>query len=203
MVEKFVYSFKEGNKSMKELLGGKGANLAEMTSIGLPVPSGFTISTTACDFYYKNGKKLSEDIKRQILEKLSELERDMGKKLGDKNDPLLVSVRSGAASSMPGMMDTILNLGLNEDTIKALVLKTNNERFCYDSYRRFIQMFGDVVLGVPHKLFEELLQRVKNERRIKFDNELNVTDLKKLVEMYKQLVEIKQEDFFQKMFMNN
>ena len=196
MVEKFVYSFKEGNKSMKELLGGKGANLAEMTSIGLPVPSGFTISTTACDFYYKNGKKLSEDIKRQILEKLSELERDMGKKLGDKNDPLLVSVRSGAASSMPGMMDTILNLGLNEETVRALVLKTNNERFCYDSYRRFIQMFGDVVLGVPHKLFEELLQRVKNERRIKFDNELNVSDLKKLVEMYKQLVEIKTGRFF-------
>ncbi|MFA5258771.1 MAG: pyruvate, phosphate dikinase [Candidatus Pacearchaeota archaeon] len=196
MAEKFVYSFKEGNKNMKELLGGKGANLAEMTSIGLPVPPGFTISTTACDFYYKNGKKLSEDIRKQILEKLNELERDIGKKLGDKNDPLLVSVRSGAASSMPGMMDTILNLGLNEDTIRTLVSKTNNERFCYDSYRRFIQMFGDVVLGVPHKLFEELLQRVKNERRIKFDNELNVTDLKKLVEMYKQLVEIKTGRFF-------
>ena len=190
-MEKYVYSFKEGNKDMKEILGGKGANLAEMTSIGLPVPSGFTISTTACDFYYKNGKKLSNEIKQQISEKLFELETDMGKKLGDRNNPLLVSVRSGAASSMPGMMDTILNLGLNEETVRSIAAKTGNERFAYDSYRRFIQMFGDVVLEVEHKLFEELLQRVKDERRIKFDNELNVSDLKRLVEMYKQLVEIK------------
>ncbi|VVB78183.1 Phosphoenolpyruvate synthase [uncultured archaeon] len=121
--EKFVYSFKEGNKDMKEILGGKGANLAEMTSIGLPVPPGFTITTTACDFYYKNGKKLNEDIKIQISEKLDELESDMGKRLGDKNDPLLVSVRSGAASSMPGMMDTILNLGLNDDTVEGIAKK--------------------------------------------------------------------------------
>ncbi|MDP2926036.1 MAG: pyruvate, phosphate dikinase [Nanoarchaeota archaeon] len=196
MAEKFVYSFKEGNKDMKETLGGKGANLAEMTSIGLPVPPGFTIATTACDFFYKNNKRLSDEIKQQILDNLRELERDMGKKLGDKNDPLLVSVRSGAASSMPGMMDTILNLGLNEDSVKGIALKTGNERFAYDSYRRFIQMFGNVVMGVEHKLFEEILQRVKNERRIKFDNELTIFDLKNIVEMYKQLIEIKTGRFF-------
>jgi pyruvate,orthophosphate dikinase len=191
MTEKFVYSFKEGNKDMKEILGGKGANLSEMTSIGLPVPPGFTITTTACDFYYKNGKKLSQDIKFQISDKLRELEKDMGKRLGDRSDPLLISVRSGAAASMPGMMDTILNLGLNDETVKGIAQKTGNERFAYDSYRRFIQMFGDVVMNVEHKLFEEILQRVKNERKIKFDNELNTSDLKKIVEMYKQLVEIK------------
>jgi pyruvate,orthophosphate dikinase len=170
MAEKFVYSFKEGNKDMKEILGGKGANLSEMTSIGLPVPPGFTITTTAFDFYYKNGKKLSQDIKFQISDKLRELEKDMGKRLGDRNDPLLITVRSGAAASMPGMMDTILNLGLNDETVKGIALKTGNERFAYDSYRRFIQMFGDVVMNVEHKLFEEILQRVKNERKIKFDN---------------------------------
>jgi len=189
--EKFVYSFKEGNKDMKEILGGKGANLAEMTTIGLPVPAGFTITTTACDFFYKNGKKLSPDIKMQISEKLSELEREMGKKLGERKNPLLVSVRSGAASSMPGMMDTILNLGLNDDSVIGLIERTGNERFVYDSYRRFIQMFGDVVMGVEHHLFEEILQRVKNEKRIKFDNELTSNDLKTIVSMYKQLIEIK------------
>jgi len=187
--EKFVYSFKEGNKDMKEILGGKGANLAEMTNVGLPVPPGFTITTTACDFYYKNGKKLSDDIKKQISEKLAELEKTMGKKLGDKDDPLLVSVRSGAAASMPGMMDTILNLGLNDQSIEGLTKKTGNPRFALDSYRRFMQMFGDVVMGVPHKHFEEVLQKVKTERKIKFDTELTVDDLKKVVEGYKKLIQ--------------
>ena len=197
--EKFVYSFREGNRDMKEILGGKGANLAEMTSIGLPVPPGFTIATTACEFYYKNGKKLSEDIKKQIFEKLLELEKDMGKKLGDRKDPLLVSVRSGAASSMPGMMDTILNLGLNDESVEGLSQKTNNPRFALDSYRRFMQMFGDVVMEVPHKHFEEVLHRVKQERGIKFDNELTVEDLKRIVELYKNLIKLKTG----RMFPNN
>ncbi len=189
--EKFVYSFKEGNKDMKEILGGKGANLAEMTSIGLPVPPGFTITTTACDFFYKNGKKLNENIKEQIFDKLVELEGDMGKKLGNKEDPLLVSVRSGAAASMPGMMDTILNLGLNDETVEGIAKKTGNLRFALDSYRRFMQMFGNVVMGVKHELFEEVLQRIKDERRIKFDNEMSVDDLRKVVEGYKQLIKLK------------
>lgn len=176
---------------MKEILGGKGANLAEMTTVGLPVPPGFTITTTACDFYYKNNKKLSEEIKEQIYEKLIELQNKMNKKLGDKNDPLLVSVRSGAASSMPGMMDTILNLGLNDESVEGLIKITGNPRFVYDSYRRFIQMFGDVVMDVPHHNFEEILQRVKSEKGIKFDTQLTVDDLKKIVEYYKQLVRAK------------
>lgn len=176
---------------MKEILGGKGANLSEMTSIGLPVPPGFTITTTSCDLFYKNGKKLSIEIKQQMQEKLRELEADIGKKLGDKNDPLLVSVRSGAAASMPGMMDTILNLGLNDETIQGLIAKTGNERFCYDSYRRFIQMFGDVVMGVEHHLFEEILQRIKTEKRVKVDTELTSDDLKRIVDLYKNLIEAK------------
>ncbi|MDD5193032.1 MAG: pyruvate, phosphate dikinase [Candidatus Nanoarchaeia archaeon] len=196
VVEKFVYSFKEGNKEMKELLGGKGAFLSDMTSIGLPVPNGFTITTKACEFYYKNNKKLSKEIQEQILEKLNELERDTGKKLGERNNPLLVSVRSGAAASMPGMMDTILNLGLNDETVEGLSIKTGNSRFAYDSYRRFIQMFGDVVMGVEHKFFEEILQRTKMQKGVKFDNELNSEDLKKLVEMYKQLIKIKTNRMF-------
>src|SRR3989344_2936697 len=196
MAEKFVYSFKEGNKEMKELLGGKGANLAEMTSIGLPVPLGFTITTRVCDFYYKNNKKLSAEIQEQIFTKLKELEIEMGKRLGDKNDPLLVSVRSGAASSMPGMMDTILNLGLNDETVEGLAIKTGNPRFVYDSYRRFIQMFGDVVMGVEHKFFEEIIHRIKSQKMIKFDNELNVDDLKRLIEMYKQLIKMKTNKMF-------
>ncbi|MEM0465639.1 MAG: pyruvate, phosphate dikinase [Candidatus Pacearchaeota archaeon] len=191
MVEKFVYSFEEGNKDMKEILGGKGANLAEMTSIGLPVPPGFTITTVVCDFYYKNNKKLSEEIREQIYEKLVELQNKMGKKLGDKNDPLLVSVRSGAASSMPGMMDTILNLGLNDESVEGLAKKTGNYRFAYDSYRRFIQMFGNVVMGVPHDNFEEILHRVKVEKGAKSDTELNVDDLKKVVIFYKELIKEK------------
>ncbi len=191
MTEKYVYSFKEGNKDMKEILGGKGANLAEMTSIGLPVPAGFTITTTACELYYKSGKKLNDEIKLQISKKLIELQNEMGKRLGDKNDPLLVSVRSGAAASMPGMMDTILNLGLNDETVEGIAIKTGNPRFAYDSYRRFIQMFGSVVMNVKHELFEEILQRLKDQKGIKFDNEFSTDDLKDIVDMYKQLIEFK------------
>jgi len=188
-MEKFVYSFNEGKKEMKELLGGKGANLAEMTSIDLPVPAGFTITTKACAVFYETGRRLSEEIRQQISEKIAELEKTMGKKLGDKNDPLLVSVRSGAAVSMPGMMDTVLNLGLNDETVEGLALKTQNPRFAYDAYRRFIQMFGDVVMGVKHRLFENVLHQVKKEKGIEFDKDLTVDDLKLIVNSYKQVIQ--------------
>ena len=173
---------------MKELLGGKGANLAEMTSIGLPIPQGFTITTEACDGYYKNEKKLPEDVKKQVTEKIEELEEESGKKLGDKDDPLLVSVRSGAAVSMPGMMDTVLNLGLNDESVLGLIEKTGNERFAYDSYRRFIQMFGDVVMNVAHHSFEEVLEAVKKEKGVELDTELEIEDLKKVIEGYKNAI---------------
>jgi len=195
-MEKFVYDFKEGDKSMKELLGGKGANLSEMILMGLPVPQGFVVTTKACDFYYKNKKELGENIKKQIFEKMVELQKQMNKQFGDKDNPLLVSVRSGAAVSMPGMMDTILNLGLNDETVKGIALKTGNERFAYDSYRRFIQMFGDVVMNVKHEFFEEILQRIKNEKNIRNDTELNVKDLKKIVELYKELIKLKTKRIF-------
>ena len=189
MTEKYVYSFKEGKKEMREILGGKGANLADMTTTGLPVPGGFTVSTEACAGYYLEGKKISEEVKTQILEKLKELEELMGKKLGDKENPLLVSVRSGAAVSMPGMMDTILNLGLNDETVQALAKKTENERFAYDSYRRFIQMFGDVVMGVEHDLFEEVLEDAKKSKGVRLDTELEAEDLKKVVSGYKEVIQ--------------
>ena len=167
MTEKYVYFFgdgkSEGKKEMKELLGGKGANLAEMSSIGLPVPAGFTISTQVCDVYYKNNKQYPAEVLKQIDENLARLEKSMGKKLGDPQDPLLVSVRSGAAASMPGMMDTILNLGLNDKSVLGLIQKTKNERFAWDSYRRFIQMFGDVVLGVEYEHFENALEKAKQK----------------------------------------
>jgi pyruvate, orthophosphate dikinase len=189
MVEKkFVYSFKEGKKEMKEILGGKGANLADMTTLGLPVPPGFTISTEACDQFYKNGKTISEDIKKQIWEKLEELEKSMDKKLGDFEDPLLVSVRSGAAASMPGMMDTILNLGLNDKSVEGLAKKTNNQRFAYDSYRRFIQMFGEVVMGADYDSFEEALHEQKKKKNLKFDYELDVIDLKEIIQKFKDII---------------
>lgn len=188
MVTKFVYSFKEGKKEMKELLGGKGANLAEMTSLGLPVPSGFTITTEACDYFYKNKKTISEDVKKQIWEKLVELEKAMGKTLGNPTDPLLVSVRSGAAASMPGMMDTILNLGLNDQSVEGLAKKTNNPRFAYDSYRRFIQMFGEVVMEADYDSFEEALHSQKEKKGLKFDHELSTEDLKELVQKFKDIV---------------
>ena len=186
--KKFVYSFEEGKKEMKDLLGGKGANLAEMTNIGLPVPPGFTITTEVCDLYYKNGKKNPEGLKEQVEKYLAALEKKMGKKLGDAQDPLLVSVRSGAASSMPGMMDTILNLGLNDKSVVSLAAKTGNDRFAWDAYRRFIQMFGNVVMNIKHDKFEEVLDEVKHKKHVKFDTELTTEDLKEIVSKYKEVV---------------
>lgn len=161
---KYVYSFKEGNKDMRNLLGGKGANLAEMTNLGLPIPQGFTVTTEACTAYYESGKKISEEIEKQIFEALSELEKIQGKKFGDNDDPLLVSVRSGARASMPGMMDTILNLGLNDVAVEGFAKKTNNPRFAYDSYRRFIQMYSDVVMEVNKSFFEKIIDEIKEKK---------------------------------------
>ncbi|SFE15048.1 pyruvate, phosphate dikinase [Peptostreptococcus sp. D1] len=187
MSTKFVYSFDEGNKDMRSLLGGKGANLAEMTNIGLPVPQGFTITTEACNDYYENDHKIRKEILDQIDEKLAQLEKEQGKILGAEKNPLLVSVRSGAVFSMPGMMDTILNLGLNDTSIKGLIESTNNERFSYDSYRRFIQMFSDVAMEVPKYKFENVLERVKEEKGYKFDTELSIDDLKEIVVEFKNI----------------
>ena len=184
---KYVYAFKEGNKDMRNLLGGKGANLAEMASLGLPVPNGFTITTEACTAYYKNGKTISKEIEEEILTNLHNLENEMGKKLGDINDPLLVSVRSGARASMPGMMDTILNLGLNDQAVEGFASKTNNPRFAYDSYRRFIQMYSDVVMEVPKSYFEKIIDKVKESKGIHYDTELTVEDLKELVVRFKEV----------------
>ncbi len=183
---KYVYSFKEGNKDMRETLGGKGANLAEMTSIGLPVPQGFTITTEACLKYYDDGGKLSEEIMSEVKEKLAELEEVSGKKLGDPKNPLLVSVRSGARESMPGMMDTVLNLGMNDEVALGFSSITKNERFVFDSYRRFIQMFSDVVKGFPKSDFEHQFDRIKEDKGVKFDTELTASDLKEVVDIYKK-----------------
>ncbi|MBU4501477.1 MAG: pyruvate, phosphate dikinase [Nanoarchaeota archaeon] len=188
MKSKYVYSFEEGKKEMKEILGGKGANLAEMTSLGIPVPPGFIVTTEVCEEYYENDKKYPGEVLKQIEEKLAELEKKIGKKLGAKEDPLLVSVRSGAAISMPGMMDTVLNLGLNDESVIGLAEKTKNERFAWDSYRRFIQMFGDVVMGVEHHKFEEQLTEMKKAKGVETDTELDAEDLKKLVEKFKEIV---------------
>lgn len=182
---KYVYSFKEGNKDMKDILGGKGANLAEMTSIGLPVPRGFTVSTEACTRYYEDGKTINEEIISQVYEKLEELENVSNKKMGDENNPLLVSVRSGARASMPGMMDTVLNLGLNDKVAEGFAKTTNNPRFVYDSYRRFIQMFADVVMGFPKSSFERLFDKIKEDKQIEFDTELTAEDLMEVVNIYK------------------
>jgi len=182
---KFVYSFKEGNADMRNLLGGKGANLAEMTNLGLPIPQGFTVTTEACTDYYNNNKKISEDIENQIFEAMKELEKIQGKTFGDVNDPLLVSVRSGARASMPGMMDTILNLGLNDEAVEGFASKTGNPRFAYDSYRRFIQMYSDVVMEVNKSFFEKIIDELKEEKGIKFDTEMTVDDLKELVKRFK------------------
>ena len=187
----YVYFFgngkADGTAQMKDLLGGKGANLAEMTSIGLPVPPGFTISTEVCKFYDDHQGAYPEGLRDEVLANLARLEKLMGAKFGDKKNPLLVSVRSGAAQSMPGMMDTILNLGLNPDTVEGMIAKTGNERFVWDSYRRFIQMFGDVVMGVPHDQFEAALQDVKDLSRKVYDVELDVKDLQEVIVRYKQL----------------
>lgn len=185
----YVYSFEEGKGLGKELLGGKGANLAEMVSLGLPIPSGFTITTETCDIYYKNNKTYPVEVDQQVEAHLQALETKMGKKLGDANDPLLVSVRSGAAASLPGMMDTVLNLGLNDESVVGLATKTGNERFAWDSYRRFIQMFGDVVMEVPHHDFETALQSVKDNKGVKLDTELETADLQEVVQLYKAVVQ--------------
>ena len=182
---KYVYAFNEGKKEMKNLLGGKGANLAEMTNIGMPVPRGFTITTEACTKYYDDGKTISSEIENEILEKLDELEKITGKKMGDKTNPLLVSVRSGARASMPGMMDTVLNLGLNDEVTKNFAEATNNKRFAYDSYRRFIQMFADVVKGYPKSSFERYFDKIKEEKGCKDDLELTADDMEEVTEKFK------------------
>ncbi|MBM3706439.1 MAG: pyruvate, phosphate dikinase, partial [Actinobacteria bacterium] len=174
---KYVYFFGEGSKDMRNLLGGKGANLSEMTNIGLPVPPGFTISTETCNLFYEQGKKWPGGLWDQIMGNLSRLEQKMSMKLNDNENPLLVSVRSGAAVSMPGMMDTVLNLGLNDRTVQALIKKTGNERFAWDAYRRFIQMFGNVVMGVEHEDFEHALHKKKDSKGARIDTDLNAIDL--------------------------
>lgn len=185
MDKKYVYLFKEGNANMRELLGGKGANLAEMTNLGLPIPQGFTITTESCIEYYENQENISETIKSQIFSSLRELEKITKKQFGNPENPLLVSVRSGARASMPGMMDTILNLGLNNEVVEAMAKK--NERFAYDSYRRFIQMFSDVVMEIPKSLFEDEIDKMKAKRGVKLDTELTAEDLKELVEIFKEI----------------
>lgn len=185
MKKKYVYLFSEGNASMREILGGKGANLAEMTSIGLPVPEGFTISTEACNRYYEDGKKIADDIVEEINEKLKQLEEITGRKFGDPNNPLLVSVRSGARASMPGMMDTILNLGLNDEVVEGLIKLTSNPKFGYDSYRRFIQMFADVVMGLDKSKFEKIIDEMKEKKGVKLDIEFSADDIKEMVEKFK------------------
>ena len=185
MSKKYVYLFKEGNANMRELLGGKGANLAEMTNLGLPIPQGFTVSTEACTEYYNDGKKINAEIQEQIFTALKKLEEIQGKKFGDNNDPLLVSVRSGARASMPGMMDTILNLGLNDVAVEGFAAKTGNPRFAYDSYRRFIQMYSDVVMEVPKSFFEKIIDELKEEKKVHYDTELTTEDLKELVKRFK------------------
>ena len=185
MSKKYVYLFSEGNGSMRELLGGKGANLAEMTNLGLPVPQGFTITTEACTQYYEDGQKINDEIQAQIMEYIGKMEGIVGKKFGDHENPLLVSVRSGARASMPGMMDTILNLGLNEEVVEVMAKKSGNPRWAYDCYRRFIQMYSDVVMEVGKKYFEELIDKMKAEKGVKMDTELTAEDLKELAEQFK------------------
>ena len=182
---KYVYAFDEGDKSMKDLLGGKGANLAEMTKIGLLVPSGFTVTTEACVDYYNSNKTISEEIVNQIYTNVEMLEKKSGKSFGNPNNPLLVSVRSGARVSMPGMMDTVLNLGINDEVVEGLAKKTNNVRFAYDSYRRFIQMFADVVKGYPKESFEKYFDRIKEEKNISDDLELTGDDMKEITQRFK------------------
>ena len=195
-MSKMVYLFEEGSADMRNLLGGKGANLAEMTNLGLPIPQGFTVTTEACTDYYNNGRTISEDIRQQIFTALADLEKKQGKKFGDTENPLLVSVRSGARASMPGMMDTILNLGLNDVAVEGFAKKTGNPRFAYDSYRRFIQMFSDVVMEVPKSLFERVLDEIKAAKQVKFDMELTAEDLQEVIARFKAIYKDKMgEDF--------
>ncbi len=188
---KWVYSFKEGKANMKNLLGGKGANLAEMTNLGLPIPQGFIVTTEACTDYYTSGKKVTDEIKEQIFAAIAELEKTEGKTFGDNSDPLLVSVRSGARASMPGMMDTILNLGLNDQAVEGFAAKTGNPRFAYDSYRRFIQMFSDVVMEMSKTFFEGILDEIKESKGAKFDTDLTADDLKEVIARYKAIYQEK------------
>ncbi len=184
---KYVYDFSEGSKEMKDLLGGKGANLAEMTNLKLPVPPGFTITTEACQAYLKSGRE-PEELAEEVSEHLDALERTMGKKLGQSDDPLLVSVRSGAKFSMPGMMETVLNIGLNDQSVRGLAKQADNERFAFDSYRRLIQMFGKTVLGIEGEHFEDALDAAKAAKGVTNDLDLDADDLRKLVETFKQVV---------------
>ena len=195
-MSKMVYLFEEGNADMRNLLGGKGANLAEMTNLGLPIPQGFTVTTEACTDYYNNGRAISEDIQQQIFTALADLEKKQGKKFGDTENPLLVSVRSGARASMPGMMDTILNLGLNDVAVEGFAKKTGNPRFAYDSYRRFIQMFSDVVMEVPKSLFERVLDEIKAAKQVKFDMELTAEDLQEVIARFKAIYKDKMGEEF-------
>ncbi|HOO28504.1 MAG TPA: PEP/pyruvate-binding domain-containing protein, partial [Lachnospiraceae bacterium] len=190
-MSKWVYLFKEGNADMRNLLGGKGANLAEMTNLGLPIPQGFTVTTEACTDYYNSGKQISDEIKTQIFDALEILEEQQGKKFGDLENPLLVSVRSGARASMPGMMDTILNLGLNDVSVEGFANKTGNARFAYDSYRRFIQMFSDVVMEMSKKFFEGILDEIKEAKGVQYDTELTADDLKEVIARYKSVYQEK------------
>ena len=182
---KWVYKFEEGSAAMRNLLGGKGCNLAEMTNLGMPIPQGFTVTTEACTDYYNSGKQITKEIQDQIFEALTWLEGVNGKKFGDTEDPLLVSVRSGARASMPGMMDTILNLGLNDVAVEGFAKKTGNPRFAYDSYRRFIQMYSDVVMEVPKSYFEKIIDEMKEAKGVHYDTELDANDLKELAEKFK------------------
>ncbi|HHX06868.1 MAG TPA: pyruvate, phosphate dikinase, partial [Erysipelothrix sp.] len=185
MGNKLVYLFSEGNGQMRELLGGKGANLSEMTNLGLPVPQGFIVTTEACNDYYAQDGNISEDLRNQVAEYIKKLEEITGKVFGDTNNPLLVSVRSGSRASMPGMMDTVLNLGLNDVVVEALAKLTNNPRFAYDSYRRFIQMFADVVMEIPKHHFEVIIDEMKAERNITDDADFTADDYKEMVERFK------------------
>src|SRR3954471_22822221 len=196
--ERYVYYFgdgkADGNGGMKPLLGGKGANLAEMTRIGLPVPPGFTITTGVCTYFYENKRSYPRELEAQVASALARIEKSVGKKLGDKETPLLVSVRSGARDSMPGMMDTILNLGMNDEVVEIVARKTNNPRFAWDSYRRFLQMYGDVVMGVQkrpgedHEPFETVIERIKRKARVEKDTEVSVDHLQTMVEQFKALI---------------
>ena len=185
MSHKYVYLFSEGNAKMRELLGGKGANLAEMTNIGLPVPQGFTVTTEACTQYYEDGRKINDEIQAQIMEYIDKMEGITGKKFGDTKNPLLVSVRSGARASMPGMMDTILNLGLNEEVVAVMSEMSGNPRWAWDCYRRFIQMYSDVVMEVGKKYFEQLIDEMKEAKGVTQDVELTAEDLKVLAGQFK------------------
>ena len=193
---KWVYLFREGNADMRNLLGGKGANLAEMTNLGLPIPPGFTVTTEACTDYYNHGRSISEEIQTQIFDALALLEEKLGKKFGDTENPLLVSVRSGARASMPGMMDTILNLGLTDISVEGFAKRTGNPRFAYDSYRRFIQMFSDVVMEVPKSLFERVIDEIKEDRKVHFDTELTAEDLKEVIQRFKEIYKEKMGEEF-------